>query len=150
VCENGEAPLNQPVAAVCVKQAVIPRPPAFQTGGRGYQFRLPPFPVLANTLKQRFCSVSVNCRIGTSETLMIQESLRNDVFLVSCGRSSLANLFVSMYWLKSLNLRVTLNESSLTGSMIQIYLGLKVFINLLLCRHSISIQLLHQTKIDKI
>jgi hypothetical protein len=41
VCENGGAPLNQPVASVCVKQAVILQPSAFQAGCRGFLPRLP-------------------------------------------------------------------------------------------------------------
>jgi len=35
VRQNGGALLNQPVVAVCVKQAAILRAPAFQAGGHG-------------------------------------------------------------------------------------------------------------------
>ena len=45
VRENEGAPTNQPVVAVCVKQAVILRPPAFQAGCRGFEPRLPLLPL---------------------------------------------------------------------------------------------------------
>jgi hypothetical protein len=41
VRENEGALLNQPVVAVCVKQAAILRAPAFQAGCRGFEPRLP-------------------------------------------------------------------------------------------------------------
>ena len=45
VRENEGAPVKQPVAAVCVKQAAIVRPPAFQAGCRGFEPRLPLLPL---------------------------------------------------------------------------------------------------------
>ena len=41
VRENEGALLNQPVVAICVKQAAILRAPAFQAGCRGFEPRLP-------------------------------------------------------------------------------------------------------------
>jgi hypothetical protein len=39
--ENEGAPTNQPVVAICIKQAAILRAPAFQAGCRGFEPRLP-------------------------------------------------------------------------------------------------------------
>lgn len=63
---------------------------------------------------------------GTPLASVIQEPLSNSVFLASCWSGS-ANLFGSMYWPKSLDLRVILTRRSPASLMIQLFLGLEGF-----------------------